>query len=362
MKHKRWVKMLKPVNQIAIGNNSALVEASGKDRNDSLEFWYKVYFTHAVTTSQTSQKVQVRDISLFIRFAEKEGVTTRPLWTPRLSRAFQDFLRKFLRSDGQRYWSDRTANRILAHIKTFAGWIHQLAPFPLGNPMQEIKLMPVGSSLDVDRALSSAERRRLLDAADLLPSVAGRSKDRRRNKNVDPVDRPMRKNARPWRNRAIVYALIETGMRRAAVVNLNIECIDWEQRLIDVTEKGGMTHSYPISDQGLSAIKDYITHERQMDNTDRSSALFLPAVTIRNSSGRLTPLVVNQEWEEVCAIANISHKTPHSARHAMGRHIIDKTGNIAAVQRQLGHRNVAYSVQYARVSNKEMLDVLNNRS
>jgi site-specific recombinase XerD len=172
----------------------------------------------------------------------------------------------------------------------------------------------------------------------------------------------MRKNARPWRNRAIVYALIETGMRRAAVVNLNIEGIDLDQRLIAVTEKGGMTHSYPISEQGLSAIKDYITHERHLDNTDLSSALFLPAVIIRNNNGRLTPLVINQKWEEVCAIANISHKTPHAARHAMGRHIIDKTGNIAAVQRQLGHRNVAYSVQYARVSNKEMLDVLNNRT
>ncbi len=108
--------------------------------------------------------------------------------------------------------------------------------------------------------------------------------------------------------------------------------------------------------------QDYITHERHLDNTDRSSALFLPAVTIRNSKGRLTPLVINQVWEEVCAIAKVENKTPHSARHAMGRHIIDKTGNIAAVQRQLGHRNVAYSVQYARVSNKEMLDVLNDRT
>ena len=67
--------MLKPVNQIAIRNNSGLVKASEKDKDDSLEFWYKVYFSHAVTTSQASQKVQVRDISLFIRFAEKEGVT-----------------------------------------------------------------------------------------------------------------------------------------------------------------------------------------------------------------------------------------------------------------------------------------------
>ena len=71
MKHRRWVKMLKPVNQIAIGNNSGLMKASGKDKDDSLEFWYKVYFTHAVTTSQASRKVQTRDSSLFVRFADK---------------------------------------------------------------------------------------------------------------------------------------------------------------------------------------------------------------------------------------------------------------------------------------------------
>ena len=29
--------------------------------------------------------------------------------------------------------------------------------------------------------------------------------------------------------------------------------------------------------------------------------------------------------------------------HAMGRHIIETTGNIAAVQRQVGHRTAAYS-------------------
>ena len=94
--------MLKPVDQIAIGNNFGLVKPSGKDKEDTLEFWSTMYFSHAVTTSQTSRKVQARDISLFIRFAEKEGVISRPMWTPRLSRAFQDFLRKSLRPDGQR--------------------------------------------------------------------------------------------------------------------------------------------------------------------------------------------------------------------------------------------------------------------
>ena len=121
--------------------------------------------------------------------------------------------------------------------------------------MKEIRLMPVGASLDVERALSPAERRRMLDAADCLPSTGSRSKDRKRNKDVDPIARPLRKNARPWRNRAMIYALIETGMRRAAAVNLNLDGIDWEKRLLSVIEKGGMTHSYPVSEQGLAAIQ-----------------------------------------------------------------------------------------------------------
>jgi hypothetical protein len=29
----------------------------------------------------------------------------------------------------------------------------------------------------------------------------------------------------------------------------------------------------------------------------------------------------------------------------MGRHLMAKTGNVAAVQRQLGHKNAAYSLQ-----------------
>jgi hypothetical protein len=32
--------MLKPVSNIAIGNNSGLMEAYRKDKDDSLEFWY----------------------------------------------------------------------------------------------------------------------------------------------------------------------------------------------------------------------------------------------------------------------------------------------------------------------------------
>jgi hypothetical protein len=46
--------------------------------------------------------------------------------------------------------------------------------------MARLKLMPVGTGLDVERAITPADRRRILDAADSLPLVGGRSKDRNR--------------------------------------------------------------------------------------------------------------------------------------------------------------------------------------
>jgi integrase len=330
------------------------------DPSDGLAWWAEQYFRLAVTTSPASQKVQRRDLALFLRYMRgEEGSDLRRAWTPRLSRDFQHHLQHTLDAQGHRHWSDATIVRILAHLKTFATWIHTLQPFPLGHPMARIKLPAVGSRLQVERALTPAERRRLLDAADLLLTIGGRSKDRKRYRTGA---RPMRKGYRPYRNRAIIYTLIETGMRRAAITKLNVENLDGRRRTLAVDEKGGYTHTYPISREGWHAIHDYLTHERDGDAAHwQSPALFLAASTVVQSTGRLAVLAVNDIWQAVCRSAGVQGKTPHSARHAMGQHIMTKTGNIAAVQRQLGHRHAAYAMQYARVSHEQLGHVLDDR-
>ena len=47
----------------------------------------------------------------------------------------------------------------------------------------------------------------------------------------------MRKGYRPYRNRAIIYTLIETGMRRAAITKLTIDHLDPQRRALSVEEK-----------------------------------------------------------------------------------------------------------------------------
>ena len=346
--------------QNATQNNSGSLIEIKNGVPDTIGVWMAAYFRYEVTTAENSRKAQRGDLALFREFMLAAcDSEERALWTPRVSQAFKEYLKQAQPEAGRAAYSDRSVNRILAHLKTFARWVHHLRPFPLGNPMAKMKLLPVGTGLEIERALTPAERRRILDAADTLPVLGGRSKDRHRYRGQE---RPQRKGYRPYRNRAMVYALIETGMRRAAVRNLNIGAVDFKSKTLAVEEKGGRRHAYKISSEGLAAIGDYLEKERGVDFAKwGSAALFLSAGATAHGNGRLNVRVVNTVWNEVCQHAGVEGHTPHDARHAMGKHIIEKTGNIAAVQRQLGHTNPAYSMQYARITDKELIDVLEDR-
>jgi hypothetical protein len=65
--------------------------------------------------------------------------------------------------------------------------------------MAKLKLPAVGTGLDAERALTPAERRRLVEVADLLLTIGRRSRDRKRYR---AGERPRRKGFQPYRNRA----------------------------------------------------------------------------------------------------------------------------------------------------------------
>lgn len=327
---------------------------------DTLTWWRDQFFALQVTTSEGSQKKQWRHIEMFIRLMlDTTGNEERKLWTPRLSRDFLTALKK--KPDGTARATD-TINNVLNHVRSFAKWVHHLKPFPLGNPMAKIKnvrsLKNWGS-----RALTPQERNRMLDSADYLPISWGKSKDRERY-GLYPESRPTRKTARPYRNRAIIYTLIETGMRREAVTNIELENINFREGTIEVMEKGDLEASYTITKAGLRAIEDYLEHERSKDSDLwRSPYLFLPAHQQTQSSGKLIPRNINALWNQIAELANVPKgRTPHSARHAVGVAIMKKTKNPKAVSAQLNHISVASSLSYMGVTRSEIREVMESRN
>lgn len=331
---------------------------------EKISEWMQAYFDHQDAASERSRKEKQRDFQLFLNFIfAEEKSDHHSKWTTRVSRAFLDYMRRTVKDDGSRRWSDRTINRVLAHLKTLAKWIHRLHPFPLGNPMEKMSALKLNGVLELERAMTEAERRKVLDAADFLPVIGGRSKDKRRNKTIPANERPQRKGYRPWRNRAIVYALVETGIRRAEVCSIDLADIDFNRRSLLIIQKGGEQRRCQISREGLQAIQDYVEKERDIDvgYWKKSPALFLPSDTVRRSNGRLDPAMINRIMKEVCQVAGVENRTPHSARHGMGVHLIKKSGNPRAVQRQLGHTNPSTSMQYMQVTGDDLQELLDDR-
>ena len=152
-------------------------------------------------------------------------------------------------------------------------------------------------------------------------------------------------------------------MRRAAVVNVNLADVDFKHRVVSIQEKGGAIKDYDISKEGVEAIRDYVEKERPTDDEEwQSSALFLKAANVAGDNGRMIPQMVNVIWKQVRNFAGVStQRTPHSARHGMGVHIMNKTGNIAMVQNQLNHDNPIYSMGYAQSTKKDRQKLLDER-
>jgi site-specific recombinase XerD len=147
-----------------------------------------------------------------------------------------------------------------------------------------------------------------------------------------------------------------------ALAHPNLTDVNFERGMVTVEDKAGLAHRYHISLAGLQAIRAYLERERPQDAAKWTSpALFLSPATTPHGNGRLTARVINTVWHAAAQLAGIQGKTPHAARHAMGQYIMEKTGNVAAVQRQLGYRHAAYAIQYARVTAAELAAVINDR-
>jgi len=286
-------------------------------------------------------------------------------WTFRFSHQYKSYLVKHKVWATQKKLKKKlrtgsTRTTILTYLKAFANYIHSNRPFPPGNPMKRIQLGSSGQKLDTGRAISESDRTTILNAADAYLTLGGKSKDRRRYGHLKIEDKPKVPGARVYRDRAIIYTLVETGMRRMEVTEIRINKVKFKVREITVLTKGSSEKTKVISKAGIQAIKDYVDNERDLDNEHfDSDYLFLNYWKNNSAKEKLSPTAINIIWNRVLASTTIEGKTPHSARHGMAFRILNsKKGNVSAVKDMLDHQNEIYALTYLKVTKNEMKNIL----
>ena len=259
-----------------------------------------------------------------------------------------------------------TINNHLASLSAFATWVHTQNEyvFTMGDPTKgigDLSLAPLEP-----RSLNEAQVQSLKNLCDrLLPFY--RAKGRRWSKSGDKA--PLRTNARPWRDRALVFALLSTGLRREELINLNLEQLSphlpdelrraRRARINAVVGKGKSQRDVFLSQDARQALADYLEKEHPHDAPGIEPVpLFLSAAEVasRQRDGRLSPRSVNHILEQIghwhdAEIADqerhISPLRPHDLRHTFAFHLAKVTGADAyELERRLGHRSQRYIQRY----------------
>lgn len=332
-----------------------------QDVPDSLSAWATRYLALAVVgvrSPAVTQKIALH-LDRFIAFFQ-EGYGH-----DRISTCLRRDVLAWQRALVGQGLAPATVNNHLASLSAFTTWVAAQAPavFPVGDPakgIRELGLPPLEP-----RALSPAQVRSLKNVCDRLERFH-RLKGKRWANGSTPA--PVRAQGRPWRDRAIVYVFLATGLRREELLNLNLDQLASNRveglrqvrqgRLTGVQGKGGTERTVFLSADARQALADYLEKERPRDVGDRTPALFLSAAGIpaRRPDGRLSLRAVNLILEQIGRwhdaeikdpSRHLSPLRPHDLRHTFAFHLAQATGADAyELERRLGHRSQRYIQRY----------------
>lgn len=154
------------------------------------------------------------------------------------------------------------------------------------------------------------------------------------------------------RDRAMLELIYSSGLRLAELISINLNDIDFNDRIITVTGKGNKTRSIPVGQHAIKAVKRWLKERTAMVN-ESEQALF-----ISSRGKRISPRSVQdrlKQWAIKQGLPN--HVHPHMLRHSFASHLLESSGDLRAVQELLGHADISTTQVYTHLDFQHLAQV-----
>ena len=225
-------------------------------------------------------------------------------------------------SSGPRGYTDHTRCAHLAALRAFFAHLERTDSI-LVNPCADLVLPRLARRLPRG-VLTPAEARRVLDAPDVQTRTG-------------------------LRDKAILEVFYSTGLRLAELARLTVFDVDHRNGFVRVNRgKGGKDRIVPIGAKACGFVREYLADIRaewSKENRDER-ALWLSS---KRPHGPLKMQMIEVMVKHHGRAAGV-RVTPHVWRHTCATHLVANGANLAAVQRQLGHKSLRTTQLYTRVA------------
>lgn len=253
---------------------------------------------------------------------------------------------RYLTAFKDRGQMERTIARKRAALSSFFGYLtkHKLIDY---NPVLAAVKVKIHQSDEVIH-IDIDEQLKLLNSVD-----TGANLDSKKQKYH---------NRYKLRDYALLLMLLDTGMRVSELNRINIEDVDFEDCSVVIIRKGGNIQTIYFSDETKDALNAYLEERTiKLHVLAKQDPLFATLKNERLSIRAIENLVKKYTSSSLPGIGN--KLSPHKMRASFAMAYYEEEKDILALQRKLGHKNLAATNIYAKATDtkmKETRSVLEN--
>lgn len=264
-----------------------------------------------------SYRKDLQDFSLFLLETEAHQD---------LVKVDKKIIRNFMVHLGEKKIAKRSINRKLSTLRSFYLFLLKVG---------EIKTSPLEN---IQSLKFYAEKQ--------IPFSEEEMADQQRE-----VNRPAKKSLL---KELIVETLYQTGIRRAELVNLLLENVDFSKGEIKVIGKGNKARVIPISEKLSSLMAEYLLIRKPLE---ADKIYFFINTKGKKLNDKFVYSTVNTY---LSLVTSKKKKSPHILRHSFATHVLEYGAEISKVKMIMGHSSLASTQVYTSANIEQLKKVFNS--
>lgn len=275
----------------------------------------KRYSVHTVTNYE-------KDLCDFLNFYQSEESSDQ------IQHATKNHIRAFVIQLSNQNLAERSINRKITALRSFYKFLIKTGELST-SPTLHVKSLKTKKEVIIP--LTEEEMQKLFTYENLFPNT------------FEGV-----------RDRLILNLFYQTGIRRAELLGLRLDNIDYAQNLIKVLGKRNKERVIPIGAELANQLKTY-------ENLRTEVALSDDLTFFITSIGKplYDKFVYNLVNYYLSHITNKKKKSPHVLRHTFATQLLDNEADLSAVKELLGHSSLSSTQIYTHSSIQNLKKVFN---
>lgn len=282
---------------------------------------YNLYLSGELGLSNSTCETYCRQLQKFLNFLADNNISVDSFTSLHIN----SFI---IETQANNNFKSRTIHLLLSSIKSFVRYQHDEH---IRNDNPAIDVPPPKLEKRIPKIMSETIVLKLIEAPN--PNVF-----------MELMDKTMF---------VLLYA---TGVRSFELVNLKLENINFEQKIMRIIGKGEKERIIPIADKAINIVLQYLNEYRRLYNKLESPYIFYNRETQKPYTRQYLFKKIKHYSEQ---IGLLKYPSAHTFRHAFATHLLNNGADLRTVQLLLGHSDLVTTEIYTHVASQRLHTVYN---